>query len=334
MVASLAPSAPSVPVTASGEHLAAAFARLAAKGAAQGVTVEYAHTGSLGTYIASSASDPSVRYCVVIDPRSKSYGCDCEGWARYQRCKHFALALAAAGWLPEPPEPEGGAPAPRISLDPADIEAAMQRIRDNRELARIARELVVAQDFAMRVREDAGSPLGSYDADEFPVYGAPPRRPMPGDCPVCRGRAWDNCSVCCGSGFCPTCRGSGLWHTGVDGDERVIGPDGAAWICPDCAMFRGTQPAGAAAIPVVGKVAEDEPVYQVGPVEPRPAGCDGFSTLGIVKVFAARETAEDARTRRDGLPVRGEPVWQDAADALEAEWLALLRRRIADRQSN
>src|SRR5581483_9196094 len=170
MVASVAPSVAVHPVTASGEHLAAAFARLAEKGAAQGVTVEYAHTGAVGTYIASSASDPSIRYCVVIDPRSRSYGCDCPGWQKHRRCKHFALALEAAGWLPEPPEPEGGAPAPRvrIPLDPADIEAAMQRIRDNQALARLARAVVAERRSLGLVRED----VPAYDAEDFPVYGA------------------------------------------------------------------------------------------------------------------------------------------------------------------
>ena len=29
------------------------------------------------------------------------HGCDCEGYFRWQRCKHYALALEAAGWLPD-----------------------------------------------------------------------------------------------------------------------------------------------------------------------------------------------------------------------------------------
>ncbi|HEU0114799.1 MAG TPA: hypothetical protein VFQ80_08980, partial [Thermomicrobiales bacterium] len=288
----------------------------------------YAHTGAIGTYLASSASEPGVLYCVVIDPRSKSYGCDCQGWERHRRCKHFALALEAAGWLPEPPEPEGGAPAPqvRIPRDPADIEAAMQRIRDNAALARLAAAAIAERRSLGLVREETPA----YDA------AAGCRPPMAGDCPRCGGAIWEKCPTCAGSGVCPTCRGDGLWHTGLDHDERVIGPDGAAWICPDCAKFRAAvgvanDPAG---VVIVGRVAEEEPVYQVGPVEPRPEGCGGFSTLGFVKRFAAREAADDARKRRGGLPVRGEPVWREAADALEAEWLAALRRRLADRRSN
>jgi hypothetical protein len=27
------------------------------------------------------------------------HGCDCEGYAQHQRCKHYCLALEAAGWL-------------------------------------------------------------------------------------------------------------------------------------------------------------------------------------------------------------------------------------------
>jgi hypothetical protein len=317
MVASINPSAH--PLTASGEHLAAAFARLAAKGAAEGVTVEYAHTGSIGTYTASSASAPGVRYCIVIDPRSPSYGCDCQGWERHQRCKHFALALEAAGWLPEPPEPEGGAPAPRIRIpiEPANIDAAIQRIRDNRELARIAAEAVAERRSLGLIRED------------FPVYAAGPRRPQPGDCPRCAGMAWNNCSACCGSGICPTCLGSGLWHTGDDA-EHVVGPDGAAWICPDCAMFRRPDPAAPSAVPVVGRVAEEESVYLVGPIPPdsarqRPDGCLGPSNLGRAKMYAAH-------LRAGGYPAARRE--QALADQWEAEWLAALRRRLADDRSN
>jgi hypothetical protein len=154
---------------------------------------------------------------------------------------------------------------------------------------------------------------------------------MAGECPRCGHLAWDNCPTCFGSGICPSCRGSGHWRTGED-REVVVGPDGKAWICPDCAMFRL---GGGAGVVTIGAVAEDEPIYQVGPVEPLPpGGGGGFSTLGIVKLFAAREAAEDARKRRAGLPVHGNPVWQDAADALEAEWLAALRRRLADRNSS
>ena len=29
------------------------------------------------------------------------HGCDCEGHFRWQRCKHYALALDVAGWLPD-----------------------------------------------------------------------------------------------------------------------------------------------------------------------------------------------------------------------------------------
>jgi hypothetical protein len=29
------------------------------------------------------------------------HGCDCEGYFRWQRCKHYALALEVAGWLPD-----------------------------------------------------------------------------------------------------------------------------------------------------------------------------------------------------------------------------------------
>jgi hypothetical protein len=56
------------------------------------------------------------------------HGCDCEGFFKWQRCKHHALCLEAAGWLPDPPDdPPPAAPlaalprAARRELAAADL---------------------------------------------------------------------------------------------------------------------------------------------------------------------------------------------------------------------
>ena len=39
-------------------------------------------------------------YVVTLTP-GPAHGCDCEGYFRWERCKHYALYVETAGWLPD-----------------------------------------------------------------------------------------------------------------------------------------------------------------------------------------------------------------------------------------
>lgn len=166
------PSVPSAPRARSGEPLARALHRLADKGRAEGVRVTLALTGHDSTYLASSASVPGLLYCVVIDPRSKSYGCDCQGWAKHRRCKHFALAIEAAGWLPEPPDDPGagGASAPHSGIHPPRAAtlavAAGVAERAAAAMGRLA-ERQAATERAIADERPAYDVAGLTDTDRF-----------------------------------------------------------------------------------------------------------------------------------------------------------------------
>jgi hypothetical protein len=103
-MATSAASAPVVrrgfgPWTHTGEPLALALHRLAHK----------AHEERLGILPepwepfacrVSSSRPGHFPYVVNLTP-GHLHGCDCEGYFRWQRCKHYALALEVAGWLPD-----------------------------------------------------------------------------------------------------------------------------------------------------------------------------------------------------------------------------------------
>jgi hypothetical protein len=48
----------------------------------------------------TSSRPGHVPYVVNLTP-GHLHGRDCEGYFRWHRCKHYALALEAAGWLPD-----------------------------------------------------------------------------------------------------------------------------------------------------------------------------------------------------------------------------------------
>jgi hypothetical protein len=130
MVASVSVVPVPGPGTARSEPLALALARLAAKAHAEGCRILNDGFAPYACRVTSSRPGEAP-YIVNLAP-GRLHGCQCPGYARFQRCKHYALCLEAAGWLPEPPDdPTPGAPAPinllsrreRRALAAADLEA-------------------------------------------------------------------------------------------------------------------------------------------------------------------------------------------------------------------
>ena len=133
MVASV--SAPvSGPVTSRGEPLALTLHRLAAKGHAEGLIV-LDDLGAAPFACRVTSSRPGhAPYVVNLIP-GPGHGCVCEGFATFQYCKHYALCVDAAGWLPDVPldgddlddhgmweaavarSPSAGSPSPRSLPD-------------------------------------------------------------------------------------------------------------------------------------------------------------------------------------------------------------------------
>jgi hypothetical protein len=112
MVASVAPA----PVR---ESLAAALHRLAQKAHAEGCHILDDGFAPYACRVSSSRAGEAP-YIVNLAP-GRLHGCGCAGYQRYQRCKHYSLALEAAGWLPAPPDdPPPGAPAPISALPRAE----------------------------------------------------------------------------------------------------------------------------------------------------------------------------------------------------------------------
>ena len=88
------------PWTHQGEPLALALHRLAAKGHDEDLVI-LDDVGVAPFACRVTSSRPGhFPYVVTIAP-GPLHGCDCEGYARHQRCKHDCLALEAAGWLPD-----------------------------------------------------------------------------------------------------------------------------------------------------------------------------------------------------------------------------------------
>jgi hypothetical protein len=117
MVAPVTPVDPVLgPLTSGGEPLAVALHRLAAKAHAEGLAIlddlDFAPYACRVT-----SSQPGQEPYVVSLAPGPAHGCDCKGYFRYERCKHYALCLEAAGWLPDlPDDPPPGAPAPLAAL--------------------------------------------------------------------------------------------------------------------------------------------------------------------------------------------------------------------------
>src|SRR5215207_8571787 len=98
--AASAPVQSAGPTTHTGEPLALALERLAHKAHEEGVVI-LDDLGVAPFACRVTSSRPGhVPYVVNIAP-GPLHGCDCEGYARHQRCKHDCLALEAAGWLPD-----------------------------------------------------------------------------------------------------------------------------------------------------------------------------------------------------------------------------------------
>jgi hypothetical protein len=125
--ASVSPSAR--PAAKEKESLAAALHRLAAKAHAEGCVILDDVGAAPFACRVSSSREGQEPYVVNLAP-GMLHGCDCEGYFKWQRCKHYALCLEAAGWLPDPPDdPPPAAPlaalprAARRELAAADLAA-------------------------------------------------------------------------------------------------------------------------------------------------------------------------------------------------------------------
>jgi hypothetical protein len=104
MVATVSPVRPS-----GKESLAAALHRLAAKAHAEGLVIlDDVNAAPFACRVTSSRAGHGPY--VVNLTSGPLHGCDCDGFARHGRCKHYALALDAAGWLPDPDDPPPAAP--------------------------------------------------------------------------------------------------------------------------------------------------------------------------------------------------------------------------------
>jgi hypothetical protein len=86
-------------VTHQGEPLALALHRLAHKAHEEGLQLLPEPWAPYASRVSSSRLG-HFPYVVNLMP-GHLHGCDCEGYFRWQRCKHYALALDIAGWLPD-----------------------------------------------------------------------------------------------------------------------------------------------------------------------------------------------------------------------------------------
>jgi hypothetical protein len=86
-------------------EMVAAFWRLAEQAERYGIRIMVEPLS--GEHFATSGSDPRKLY------RLTHWSCTCPGFARHQRCQHYALFLSELGWLPDP-DPEPAPPVPRL----------------------------------------------------------------------------------------------------------------------------------------------------------------------------------------------------------------------------
>ena len=88
------------PWTHQGEPLALALHRLAAKGHDEDLVI-LDDVGVAPFACRVTSSRPGhFPYVVTLTP-GPAHGCDCEGYFRWERCKHYALYVETAGWLPD-----------------------------------------------------------------------------------------------------------------------------------------------------------------------------------------------------------------------------------------
>ena len=91
------------------ESVDAAIVRLADEARRQGVVV-YKVEGLKGTaWFSPSQSRPGVAHALT------AVSCDCDGFLRWQRCRHLARLLDTLGWLPAG-DPDPAPPAAPVAL--------------------------------------------------------------------------------------------------------------------------------------------------------------------------------------------------------------------------
>jgi hypothetical protein len=95
-----APVTSAGPRTHKGEPLALALERLAHKAHEEGVIILDDLGAAPFAYRVSSSRPGHSPYVVNLTP-GPAHGCDCEGYFRWERCKHYALCVETAGWLPD-----------------------------------------------------------------------------------------------------------------------------------------------------------------------------------------------------------------------------------------
>jgi hypothetical protein len=94
-----APVTSAGPWTHNGEPLALALERFAHKAHEEGLTILPEPWAPFASRVSSSRAG-HFPYVVNLTP-GHLHGCDCEGYFRWERCKHYALCVEAAGWLPD-----------------------------------------------------------------------------------------------------------------------------------------------------------------------------------------------------------------------------------------
>jgi hypothetical protein len=127
------------------ETLADALHRLNAKAHAEGIRALPCSRPPFGWQMTSSR-EGMPPYTVLLG--RALHGCDCDGSEKWGRCKHYALALELAGWLPD-------------FEDAAGVAAAAERRREALSWADAA-----GQDAELAPRRDAGD-LGGANGDDY-----------------------------------------------------------------------------------------------------------------------------------------------------------------------
>ncbi len=132
------------------ETMAEKWHRLAQLATEQGVTLLREHC--TGEVFATSISHPGEIH--RLTPRGSGFAYSCEGWARWQRCKHAAALLADLGWLPTvDPDPE-----PPVPAAPGVRRLGRMNLTDA--------ELVVLRGQAARLHAERGWPLVDVETGE------------------------------------------------------------------------------------------------------------------------------------------------------------------------
>ncbi len=132
------------------ETIAEKWHRLTRLAREQGVMLLREHC--TGKVFATSVSHPGQIH--RLTPKGRGFACSCEGWARWQRCKHVATLFAELGWLPVvDPEPE-----PPVPVAPASRRPGRMNLTDA--------ELAVLRGQAARLHAERGWPLVDVETGE------------------------------------------------------------------------------------------------------------------------------------------------------------------------